>query len=96
MAKTDEKRIRCSFCGRSQDQVEKLIAGNGAFICNECVRLCQSIIAEDAPPAPESAPFLPDLKDIPRPAEIKEVLDEYIVGQEQAKIALSVAVYYHY
>ena len=97
MANTDEKRIRCSFCGRSQDAVDKLIAGNGAFICNECVHLCLSIIDEDAEfDEPEREPELPAFDDIPRPRQIKDVLDEYIIGQEDAKVALSVAVYNHY
>ena len=96
MARTDDKKIRCSFCGRPQDQVDKLIAGNGAYICSECVRLCRDIIGEDelAPRHEESA--VPEFDNIPRPAEIKAYLDEYIIGQEKAKIALSVAVYNHY
>ncbi len=99
MANSDDKRIRCSFCGRTQDAVEKLIAGNGAFICNECVHLCLSIMEEelsDDRTRPEQEPDLPAFDDIPRPQEIKAVLDEYIIGQENAKIALSVAVYNHY
>ena len=96
MARTDDKKIRCSFCGRPQDQVDKLIAGNGAYICSECVRLCRDIIGEDelVPRHEESA--VPEFDNIPRPAEIKAYLDEYIIGQEKAKIALSVAVYNHY
>ena len=98
MATTDNKRIRCSFCGRTQDKVDKLIAGNGAFICNECVRLCLNIIDEDlsdetTEPLDET---LPAFEDIPRPQKIKDVLDEYIIGQEKAKVTLSVAVYNHY
>ena len=98
MAKSDEKRIRCSFCGHTQDEVDKLIAGNGAFICNECIRLCMSILNEDQPQnGREGLPAnLPAPEDVPRPREIKAFLDEYIIGQEQAKIALSVAVYNHY
>ena len=98
MARSDDKKIRCSFCGKSQNQVEKLISGNGAFICNECVRLCTDIISEYDPdelPA-ESAVSKAPQTEVPRPQEIKKVLDEYIVGQEKAKIALSVAVYNHY
>ena len=98
MAKTDDKKIRCSFCGKTQDQVEKLIAGNGTYICNECVRLCMSIVDEDfagtKPPAPPA--YAGTFGDIPKPAQIRKVLDEYIVGQENAKVALSVAVYNHY
>ncbi len=98
MATTDNKKIRCSFCGRTQDKVDKLIAGNGAFICNECVKLCLSIMEEEYADDHEQKQdvLLPDFEDIPRPQKIKEVLDEYIIGQEKAKIALSVAVYNHY
>ena len=98
MATTDNKKIRCSFCGRTQDKVDKLIAGNGAFICNECVKLCLSIMEEEYADNHEEKQdvLLPDFEDIPRPQKIKEVLDEYIIGQEKAKIALSVAVYNHY
>ena len=96
MGRSDNK-MRCSFCGRSQDQVEKLIAGNGSYICNECVRLCMQIVAEEEPETPQE-PSVPSvaLKDIPKPAEIKKVLDDYIIGQDRAKTALSVAVYNHY
>ena len=96
MAKSDDKQIRCSFCGRSQDQVEHLVAGRGAYICSDCVRLCMNIVDEDLPKATTAEPPRIDKEDIPRPADIKKVLDEYIIGQEQAKIALSVAVYNHY
>ena len=98
MANTDNKQIRCSFCGRTQDKVDKLIAGNGAFICNECVRLCLNIMEEDFPDdhGAQGDALLPDFEDVPRPQKIKEVLDEYIIGQEKAKVALSVAVYNHY
>ena len=97
MANSEDKKIRCSFCGRTQDKVDKLIAGNGAFICNECVKLCLNIMEEDmTDDSPASEAPLPDFADIPRPQEIKKVLDEYIIGQEKAKIALSVAVYNHY
>ena len=95
MTKNDEKRaIRCSFCGKHQDQVAKIIAGPGAYICNECVHLCMDIL--DDMPAPEGqvSPDMPDI--IPNPKEIKAYLDEYIVGQDAAKISLSVAVYNHY
>ena len=99
MAKTDENKVRCSFCGRPSNMVDKLIAGNGAFICNECIRLCLNIL-EDEEGEPEGASAvpagLPDFKEIPRPEKIKAILDEYIIGQEKAKIALSVAVYNHY
>ena len=98
MAKTDEKEIRCSFCGKKQGQVDRIIAGNGAYICNECVSLCMDILGDsfvpmDVQKRPE--PF-GGADRLPKPAEIHKVLDEYIVGQQQAKIALSVAVYNHY
>ena len=96
MAKNDEKRaIRCSFCGKHQDQVRRLIAGPGAYICNECVQLCMSILEDENDLAQSStAGEIPDA--IPTPKEIHGVLDQYIIGQEQAKVALSVAVYNHY
>jgi len=96
MPKNDDRRsIRCSFCGKHQEQVSRIIAGPGAYICNECVHLCMSILddsydVEENPSSPE----IPDL--IPTPKEIREVLDQYIIGQDEAKIALSVAVYNHY
>ena len=99
MARSDDRKIRCAFCGRTQDQGDKLIAGNGAYICSDCVRLCMNIVADDLPQNTETgnkAPSVPAVTELPKPAEIKKVLDEYIVGQETAKIALSVAVYNHY
>ena len=102
MARTDvTKSIRCSFCGKTQSQVDRMIAGNGAYICGDCVRLCIGMIDDGYPevryPA-EGPAALPGLDPgmLPKPAEIRRVLDDYIVGQEQAKIALSVAVYNHY
>ena len=96
MARNDDKRsIRCSFCGKHQDQVKRLIAGPGAYICNECVQLCMGILDDgfdlDEPLLDED---MPDV--IPTPKEIHQVLDQYIIGQEAAKVALSVAVYNHY
>ena len=93
MARDEYKTVRCSFCGKHQEQVERIIAGPGAYICNECVHLCLSILGEEQEPELDSLE-MPDV--IPTPREIREVLDEYIIGQEQAKIALSVAVYNHY
>ena len=102
MAKTDERKsIRCSFCGKPQSLVERLIAGNGAYICDECVKLCMSIVDADYVPkennAGKSQP-MPELvqERLPKPAEIKANLDEYVIGQEEAKKVLSVAVYNHY
>ena len=96
MAKTnDPKQIRCAFCGRTQEEVYKLIAGPGVYICDECVELCADALTEDS--APKSKAQLPSTgKPLPKPTEIKAVLDEYVIGQEQAKVALSVAVYNHY
>jgi len=86
-----EELIRCSFCGKSQDQVKKLIAGPNVFICDECVQLCNEIIAQDLV-LPEEI----NLTDLLTPAEIKEILDQYVIGQDSAKKALAVAVYNHY
>ena len=85
------EQLLCSFCGKSQRQVKKLIAGPGVYICDECIDLCNEIIDEELTVAPRF-----ELDALPKPAEINEILDEYVVGQEQAKRALSVAVYNHY
>ena len=88
---------RCSFCGRAQSEVDKLIAGNNSYICSECVRLCMDIVMEDEPEVIAQRPSAHGSEGrLPKPQEIKAVLDEYIIGQERAKIALSVAVYNHY
>ena len=96
MARNDEKKsIRCSFCGKHQDQVRRLIAGPGAYICNECVQLCMGILSDDVDlPEEGYAGEIPD--EIPTSREIHQVLDQYIIGQDEAKVALSVAVYNHY
>ena len=97
MAKNDDKKsLRCSFCGKHQDQVQRLIAGPGVYICNECVHLCMGVLgdADQNPDSYLSTPEVPDV--IPTPREIKEYLDQYIIGQDQAKVALSVSVYNHY
>jgi ATP-dependent Clp protease ATP-binding subunit ClpX len=89
---TDEKGpLKCSFCGKHQDQVKRLIAGPGVYICDECVELCNDIIEEELN---EDLDF--ELKDVPKPREIKGVLDQYVIGQERAKRVLAVAVYNHY
>jgi len=91
----DPNQVRCAFCGRTQDEVYKLIAGPGVYICDECVDLCADALLEDT--APKHKAQLPTTgKPLPKPEEIKKVLDEYVIGQDQAKIALSVAVYNHY
>ena len=95
MARDDYKSVRCSFCGKHQEQVERIIAGPGAYICNECVRLCMNILGEEYDDdTTADAPDIPEV--IPTPKEMCAVLDEYIIGQENAKMALSVAVYNHY
>ena len=95
MAKSGDKSggIRCSFCGKPQEAVKKIIAGPGVFICDECVSLCLDIIDEEVY---EEGRDLEELAEIPSPVEIKKVLDEYVIGQEEAKKTLSVAVYNHY
>ncbi len=94
----DRRSIRCSFCGKPQSLAKRLIAGNGSYICDECVRMCASIIGDEPAAAPaEGYDGLPlTLDKLPKPAQIKARLDEYVIGQERAKITLSVAVYNHY
>lgn len=87
----EKKQLKCSFCGKSQDQVRRLIAGPNVYICDECIELCQEIIQEEFE---ENVDI--DLMDLPKPKEIKDILDQYIIGQEQAKKTLAVAVYNHY
>ena len=92
MAKYDEKKqLKCSFCGKNQDQVKRLIAGPGVYICDECIELCSEIIADETE---ETVEF--ESNTLSKPQEIKAYLDDYVVGQERAKKALSVAVYNHY
>ncbi len=91
MPKYDEKGpVKCTFCGKNQDEVHRIIAGPGVYICNECVELCREIIDEDTATQPV------DLSDVPKPQEIMNTLNQYVIGQHQAKKALSVAVYNHY
>ncbi|MBQ3006619.1 MAG: ATP-dependent Clp protease ATP-binding subunit ClpX [Clostridia bacterium] len=92
MPRDDEKKVSCSFCYKTQDQVDKLIAGPNVYICNECIDLCCSIIESE--PHNHRNDF--DSASLPKPQEIKAMLDEYVIGQDSAKIALSVAVYNHY
>ncbi|WP_307309348.1 ATP-dependent protease ATP-binding subunit ClpX [Neobacillus driksii] len=88
----DEKgQLKCSFCGKTQDQVRKLVAGPGVYICDECIELCTEIVEEELGTEEEV-----EFKDVPKPREICEILDEYVIGQDQAKKSLSVAVYNHY
>ena len=93
----EPNKIRCSFCGKTQDMVERIISGSGAYICDECIRLCSTIIDEDYDDRYDQRGGRFDAPDrIPRPHEMKEYLDQYIIGQEETKIALCVAVYNHY
>ncbi|MCM3725319.1 ATP-dependent protease ATP-binding subunit ClpX [Neobacillus cucumis] len=88
----DEKgQLKCSFCGKTQDQVRKLVAGPGVYICDECIELCTEIVEEELGTEEEV-----EFKDVPKPKEICEILNEYVIGQDQAKKSLSVAVYNHY
>ena len=100
MAKNEDRRsIRCSFCGKPQSLVNRLIAGNGGYICDECVRMCMQIVGEDevVPKTPVGYDGLPmAFERLPKPIQIKANLDQYVIGQERAKKVLSVAVYNHY
>jgi ATP-dependent Clp protease ATP-binding subunit ClpX len=100
MPKQSDNRLKCSFCGKSQDQVKKLIAGPGVYICDECVDLCNEILDEElfegAPAAQPTETAAPQLVDVPKPKEIKSFLDQHIIGQSIPKKILSVAVYNHY
>ncbi|HYG59764.1 MAG TPA: ATP-dependent Clp protease ATP-binding subunit ClpX [Symbiobacteriaceae bacterium] len=87
----DKGQLKCSFCGKFQDQVKRLVAGPGVYICDECIELCNEIIEEELN---EEVDF--ELKDVPKPREIKSILDQYVIGQERAKRTLAVAVYNHY
>ncbi|MCL5981824.1 MAG: ATP-dependent Clp protease ATP-binding subunit ClpX [Firmicutes bacterium] len=89
---SDEKgQLKCSFCGKTQEQVRKLVAGPGVYICDECIELCNEIMEEELS---EEMEF--DMVELPRPTEIKEILDQYVIGQDEAKKSLAVAVYNHY
>ncbi|EMP71575.1 ATP-dependent protease ATP-binding subunit ClpX [Streptococcus sobrinus DSM 20742 = ATCC 33478] len=88
---TNDTMVYCSFCGKNQTEVRKIIAGNGVFICNECVALSQEIIKEEL-----AEEVLADLAEVPKPKELLQILDDYVIGQVQAKRALAVAVYNHY
>ncbi|MFV8828724.1 ATP-dependent protease ATP-binding subunit ClpX [Alkalihalobacterium sp. APHAB7] len=88
----DEKgQLKCSFCGKTQDQVRKLVAGPGVYICDECIELCTEIVEEELGTEEEV-----EFQEVPKPHEIREILDDYVIGQDSAKKSLSVAVYNHY
>ena len=92
MSKKEEKEtLFCSFCGKSQKEVKKLIAGPTVFVCDECVELCMDIIKEDSKNSKKKLK-----KDTPKPSEVKKFLDDFVIGQSKAKKILSVAVYNHY
>ncbi len=95
MANNDKKEVRCSFCGRTQDEVKRLIAGPNAYICNECVEICADLIEEEEETIVDEEHFHLD-EELPTPAEMKAALDQYVIGQDRAKVALCVAVYNHY
>ena len=97
MAKNDTpKSVKCSFCGKAQENVKRIIAGPGVYICNECIGLCNDIIENEYYEGDEDSYTLAGLEEIPSPQEIKNILDEYVIGQEEAKKTLAVAVYNHY
>jgi len=87
----DKKQLKCSFCGKTQDQVRRLIAGPGVYICDECIELCSEIITDEF-----DDDIQIDMESLPKPVDIKNYLDQYVIGQEEAKKSLSVAVYNHY
>ena len=97
MARNDERNIRCSFCGKHQDQVKRMIAGPGVYICDECVNLCMEAMGAEGLLADDDVGNIGEIPDsLPTPKEIHAVLGQYIIGPDKAKVALSVAVYNHY
>ena len=91
----DKREVRCSFCGRTQEEVKRIIAGPNAYICNECISICADLLEEEGVAESFAAQFELD-EELPTPAQMKEQLDAYVIGQDRAKIALCVAVYNHY
>ena len=89
----NDSNITCSFCGKREGQVRKLIAGHNVYICDECIELCNEMLTEDLK---ETNAAVVSVNELPKPKEIKNILDEYVIGQEEAKKTLAVAVYNHY
>ena len=96
MSNNKQKNVRCSFCGKSQDEVDRIIAGPGVFICSDCIKVCSSIVEDDLYDDDEIRYTTTEKEELPSPAEIKAILDTYVIGQEEAKKTLAVAVYNHY
>ena len=96
MAKKTTSNVKCSFCGKMQDEVERIVAGPGVYICNECIDVCSNIVENDAYEDEDDEKYTINNESVPTPKEIKDILDEYVIGQEEAKKTLSVAVYNHY
>ena len=91
-----DKTVRCSFCGKTQEEAQRIIAGPGVYICDECIKICTSIIENDLYEDSELTYNDEEIESLPKPADIKKILDEYVIGQEEAKKTLAVAVYNHY
>ena len=96
MSNNKQKNVRCSFCGKSQDEVDRIIAGPGVYICSDCIKVCSSIVEDDLYEEDEITYTTTEKEELPSPAEIKSILDTYVIGQEEAKKTLAVAVYNHY
>ena len=94
--KNEDNLLHCSFCGKSQNEVKKLIAGRGVYICDECIDVCTSIVADELAEEKKAENGIPSSEALPSPSKIKEFLDQYVIGQDHAKKVLSVAVYNHY
>ena len=87
----ESNKLSCSFCGKKEDEVRKLVAGPGVYICDECIELCSEIVSEE-----KVVEANEELRSLPKPKEIKAILDDYVIGQDEAKKTLSIAVYNHY
>ena len=96
MANSKIRGVKCSFCGKSQEAVGRIIAGPGVYICDECIKVCNNILEDELYEETQITYTTNKKEKLPTPAEIKEILDSYVIGQEEAKKTLSVAVYNHY